>query len=173
MDKVAESTILQAQFVNRKDKHRIRAYNPIMQKLADKGHHVDIQIWDNYVSAEFKKTIKNDWGATYELVPPNVHRRNIAERAIRTFKAHFIAILTGVDPEFPKYMWDNLLVKTELTINLLRQATLNPRMSAWEYYNGSFDYSATPLVPLGCKSLSITPPTQENLGTKEEERDLV
>ena len=122
-----------------------------MQKLADRGHHVEIQILDNEVSAEFKKTIKNDWGATYQLVPPNVHRRNIAERAIRTFKAHFLAILAGVDPDLPKYMWDNLLVQTELTINLLRKATLNPRMSAWEYYNGEFDYSATPLGPLGCK----------------------
>ena len=48
-------------------------------------------------------------------------------------------------------MWDNLLVQTELTINLLRQATLNPIMSAWEYYNGTFDYSATSLGPIGCK----------------------
>ena len=36
------NTILQAPFVNRKGKHRIRAYNSIMQKLADRGHHVDI-----------------------------------------------------------------------------------------------------------------------------------
>ena len=48
-----------------------------MQKLADRGHHVDIQILDNEVSAEFKKTIKKDWGDTYQLVPPNVHRRKI------------------------------------------------------------------------------------------------
>ena len=122
-----------------------------MKKLTDRGHHVDIQILDNEVSAEFKKTIQQDWGAKYQLVPPNVHRRNIAERVIRTFKAHFLAILAGVDPDFPKYMWDNLLIQTELTINLLRQAALNPRMSAWEYYNGKFDYSATPLGPLGCK----------------------
>ena len=54
------NTILQAPFVNRKDKHRIRAYNPIMKKLTDRGHHVDIQILDNEVSAEFKKTIKQD-----------------------------------------------------------------------------------------------------------------
>ena len=56
-----------------------------------------------------------------------------------------------MDPDFPKYMWDNLLVQIELTINILRQANLNPRMSAWEYYNGAFDYSATALGPLGCK----------------------
>ena len=49
-----------------------------MKKLADRGHHVDIQILDNEVSDEFKKTIKNGWGATYQIVPPNVHRRDIA-----------------------------------------------------------------------------------------------
>ena len=105
------NTILQAPFVNRKDKHIIRAYNSIMQKLADRGHHVDIQILYDQISAEFKKTINNDWGATYQLVPPNVHRRNIAERAIRTFKAHFLAIMAGLDPDFPKYMQDNLLLQ--------------------------------------------------------------
>ena len=31
-------------------------------------------------------------------MPPNVHRRNIVEIAIRTFKAHFISVLAGVDP---------------------------------------------------------------------------
>ena len=86
-----------------------------MQKLNDRGHHVDIQILDNEVSAESKKTIKNYWGATYQLVPPNVHIKNISERAIRTFKAQFIAILAVVDPDFPEYIWDNLLVQTELT----------------------------------------------------------
>ena len=95
------NTILQAPFVNRKDKHRIKAYNSIMKKLTDRGHHVDIQILDNEVSAEFKKTIQQDWVAKYQLVPPNVHRRNIAKRAIRTFKAHFLAILAGVDSDFP------------------------------------------------------------------------
>ena len=117
-----------------------------MQKLADRRHHVDIQILDNEVSTEFKKTIENDWDAKYQWVPPNVHRRNISERAFITFKSHFLAILTGVDLDFPKYMWDNLLVQTVLTINLLRQATLNPRMSEWEYYNGALDYSATPFA---------------------------
>ena len=83
-----------------------------MQKLADKGHHVEVQILDNEVSAEFKKKIVKDWGASYQLIPPNLHRRNVAERAIRTFKAHFLAILAGVYPEFPKFMLENLLVQT-------------------------------------------------------------
>ena len=126
------NTILQAPFFNRKDKHRISAYNSSMQRLADRCHHVKVQILDNKVSSDFKKTIVKYWGAIYQLVPPNVHRRNVAERAIHTFKAHFLSILAGVDPNFPKYVWYNLLLQTELTSNLLRQATLNPIMSTWE-----------------------------------------
>ena len=66
-------------------------------------------------------------------MPPNVHRRNVAERAIRTFKEHFLAVLAGVVPKVPKFIWDELLVQTEMTINLLRQATLNPIMSTQHF----------------------------------------
>ena len=38
---------------------------------------------------------------TYQLTPPNMHRINAAERAIRTFKNHFISGLATLDPEFP------------------------------------------------------------------------
>ena len=57
------NTILQAPFVNRKDKHRIRAYNSIMQRLTKKGHQVDFQILENEFSTEFKKTVLDDWDA--------------------------------------------------------------------------------------------------------------
>ena len=36
-----------------------------------------------------------------ELVPPGCHRRKLAEVAIKTFKAHFIAILAGLPASFP------------------------------------------------------------------------
>ena len=118
--------ILQAKFANRKYKHRIRAYNYIMRCLADRGHQVDIQILDNEVSADFKRTIVEYWCDTYQLVPPNVHRRNISERSICNFKAHFSSVLARVDSNFPNFMWENLLVQTEITLNLLWQATLKP-----------------------------------------------
>ena len=123
------NTILQEPFVNRKDKHRIRAYNFIMSRLTDRGHQVDVQILYSKVSADFKITIVEDWCATYQMVPPNVHQRNIAERAIRTFKAHFLSVLAGLGSTFHKFMRDNLLAQIELTLNLLRQATLNPSIS--------------------------------------------
>ena len=127
-----------------------------MQRLTEKGHQMDVQILDKEGSTEFKKTIVDDWNATYQLVSPNFHIRNIARRAIRTSKAHFISVLAVLDPTFPKFIWDNLLVQTELTINLLLQATLNTSMSAWGYFNGTFDFTATPLGPIGCKLIIHT-----------------
>ena len=147
------NTILQAPFKTKKDAHRIEAYNSIMQRLRDRGHRVDLQILDNEASADYKRVIEQKWKCNYQLVPPDVHRRNAAERAIRTFKAHFLSILSGVDANFPKFLWDLLLPQTELTLNLLRQATLDPTKSAWEYFNGPFNYDATPIGPAGCKIL--------------------
>jgi hypothetical protein len=45
----------------------------------------------------------------YQLVPPHCHRRNVAERAIRTSKEHFVAGLSSVDPSFPLHLWYRLL----------------------------------------------------------------
>ncbi len=56
---------------------------------------------------------------THESVPPRNHRRNLAERAIQTFKHPFIAILSRVDDKFPLSLWCHLLSPAELTINLL------------------------------------------------------
>ena len=65
-------------------------------------------------------------------------------------------MLAWVDPVFNKFKWDNLLAQTELTLNLICQYTLNPRISAWEYFNGTFDYVATPLGSIGCKIIIHT-----------------
>ena len=97
-----------------------------MQRLTNNKHLVDIQILDNEASAEYKRAIKTKWNAAYQVVPPNTQQSNAAERAIRTFKANFLSILTGVAPGFPSILWDLLLPQNELTLNLLRQATLDP-----------------------------------------------
>jgi hypothetical protein len=45
----------------------------------------------------------------YQVVPPHVHRRNAAKRAIWTFKNYFIAGLCSIDPNFSLQLWDRLL----------------------------------------------------------------
>ena len=113
--------ILAKTLASRRDTHRLLAYDNIMQRISDNKLIVDLQILDNEASAEYKRAIKKKWNANYQLVPPNTHRSNAAERAIRTFKAHFLSILAGVAPDFPRNLWDLLLPETELTLNLLRQ----------------------------------------------------
>ena len=58
-------------------------------------------------------------------------------------------------------MWDSLLEKTELTLNLLHQAMLNPSMSAWDYFNGPFDFAATSLGPMGCQVIIHSKPSKQ------------
>ncbi len=83
-----------------------------------------------------------------------MHRRNKAEQAIRTFKAHFISILAGIDPSFPRNRWDLLLPQAEIRVNLLRQSLLRPDISAWEHFNGPLNFNATPMGPPGCRVIA-------------------
>ena len=53
-----------------------------------------------------------------------------------------------------------MLPQCELTLNLLRTSSLNPKLSAWEYLFGVFDYNKTPSVPPGAKIIAHTKPSQ-------------
>ena len=63
----------------------------------------------------------------FQLVPPHLHRANAAERAIRIWKNHFIAILYGLDPSLPLQLWDRLLDQTNITFNLQASMTIPPK----------------------------------------------
>jgi hypothetical protein len=134
-----------------------------MTCLAAKGLLVDLQILNNKASAEYKEAITFKWNAKFQLVPLDMHCQNWAECAIRTFKDHLLAILASVNSTFPLYLWDFLLPQAELILNLLRQATFNPRISAWEFFQGYFDFNKTPLGPVGCCILIHAKPTMRRL----------
>ena len=108
-----------------------------------------LHILDNEAPEALKEAIKSN--CKMQLVPPDTHRSNLAERAIQTFKSHFVSILSGVSDKFPLHLWDRLLPQTILTLNLLRQSNVNPNVSAYHYVNGPFDYNAMPLGPMGCE----------------------
>ncbi len=124
------NAILVRPFQSNHDSHRIAAYNDLYSRLVTQHATPDVHILDNEASKAFLKAI-TDNGCKHQLVPPHVHRQNRAERAIRTFKDHFLSILAGMAPTFPKDRWDLLLPQAELTLNLLRPSN-NPSRSAWE-----------------------------------------
>ena len=154
------NAILVQPFQSKHDHHRIPAYTSIMTQLKARGLQVTRHVLDNEASTAYRNAITAIWNCTYQLVPPDMHRRNTAERAIRTFKAHFLTILAGVDPTFPATRWDHLLLpQAELTINLLRQATTHTTISAWECINGPFNFDATPTGPPGSRALIHAKPS--------------
>jgi hypothetical protein len=150
--------ILQQAFQMKEDKYRIPAFNAIMAQLAARGLLVDLNIRYNESSSGFKQVILESWKTKFQLVPLDMHRRNKAKQMIWHFKNHFLSILAGVNAVFPPYLWDILLPKAKLTVNLLRQATIYPKIFAWEFFNGLFDFNKTPLAPMGCRVLIHTKP---------------
>jgi hypothetical protein len=105
---------------------------------------------DNKALEAFKQCIQEQQ-MKYELVPPGNHQCNQAERAIQTFKAHFISILAGVDNKFPLSLWCHLLEPTELTLNLLRQSKVAPKISAYAHIHGQ--HNTSPLQTKGLPNM--------------------
>jgi hypothetical protein len=106
---------------------------------------------DNEVSKTLIRYIEETANLDYQLVSPHNHRANPAERAIQTYKAHFISILSGVHPDFPDNCWDLLIPHTNLTLNIHRQSKLQPKLSAHTLIHGNFNFDKTPLAPPGCQ----------------------
>ena len=136
----------------------LAAYKRIHTLLTSRGLKPQLQRLDNEASTQLKNFL-SDNQIDFQLVPPHAHRRNAAERAIRVFKNHFIAGLSSTDPSFPLHLWDRLLPQALLTLNLLRSAHINPKLSAQALIHGPFDFNRTPLATPGTKVLIHTKPS--------------
>jgi hypothetical protein len=135
----------------------VKAYDSIHQELSVKGFKPKLQTLDNEASTALKNFFTAN-NIVYQLVPPHCHRRNTGERAIRTFKEHFVARLSSVDPSFPMHLWDRLLPQAEITLNLLRTSRLHPQLSAATHYHGLVDYNRTAFAPPGFKTIAHEKP---------------
>jgi hypothetical protein len=131
----------------------VNAYDLIHQELTAKCFKPKLQILDNEASSASKHKITTH-DVEYQLVSPHCHRRNAAERAIHTFKEHFVAGLASVDPDFPLHLWDRLLPQAEMTLNLLRTSRKHPHLSTAAHYHGLIDYNKTAFAPPGCKIIA-------------------
>ena len=151
--------ILQYPLKSRQGKEIADAFHATFLKLTKHGHATKLFILDNECSNDLKLAILNT-NSTFELVPPHQHRRNAAERAIRTAKNHLLAGIATCDPDFPITEWDRLLRQSELTLNLLRTSRINPSLSAWAYVNGVHNFNKVPLAPPGTKIIMHSKPDQ-------------
>jgi hypothetical protein len=143
--------ILMEAMRNRTEGEIIAAYRRIMKRMRKSNLTIKKHILDNEASANYKEAIANN-KVEYKLVPPNNHQQIQAERAIQTFKSHFIAIICGIDNSFPMNLWCKLLPQAERTLNLLSQSNTVtvPTISAYTHMYGAHDYMKKPFAPMGC-----------------------
>ena len=74
-------------------------------------------VLNNECSTEFTQEIK-EHELEYKLAPTGQHRRNLAERTVKTWKAHTIGAINGVSDKFPLGLWDELLSQLDMQLNL-------------------------------------------------------
>jgi hypothetical protein len=135
---------------NRSDAEAIRAYSTIYDELTSKGLKPKFQTMYNEATTALKQLLHSK-DIQFQLVPTRVHRQNAAERAIHTFKNHFVTMYCSTDTQLHIHLWYRLIPQAVITLNLLRQSQLNPKLSAHAQLNGLFDYNKTPLSPPGTK----------------------
>ena len=109
---------------------------------------------DNQISSSVRQLLAKA-NITLDLTPVGQHRRNKAERAIRTFKNHFIATLARVDKDCPLELWPEFLEQIEFTLNLMR---ISPSgTSAWSSLHGLADLNKSSIAPLEIKVVAHIP----------------
>ena len=128
-----------------------------MFKLA--GASPETYVMDNETSKDLLSAFQDE-RIDYQLVTPYKHRNNKAERAIRIFKSHFKSCLATTDPKFPLAEWDRLIPQANITLNLLRSSRCNPKLSAYSYIFGTFNFRATPMAPPGTKVVAHVHPSK-------------
>ena len=91
---------------------------------------------------------------------PHTYRWYAAERAIQTFKNYLSAGLASCNPKFALREWNKTIPQYVLALNLLHNTRMNPKIAAYTYLFGNFDFNKSPLTPPGTcistrKKLSI------------------
>ena len=149
---VASNSIWVEAMKNRTEGEIIQAREKALYRMKLCGITPERQVLDNEASAAYKEAI-TDSGMTYQLVPPDDHRRNVAEKAIQTWKDHFIAALSGTADDFPLHLWCQVIPQMEKQLCLLRQTNINPKISTYAHLYGPHNYNALPFVPIGMQAL--------------------
>ena len=93
-----------------------------------------------------------------QLVEPHNHRVNAAERAIQSFKNHFIAGLSIGDKNFPNILWSYLTSQAQYSLNFLRTLLVHPKLSAYHVLEGTHGLNRHPWAPPTTRSNIFNPP---------------
>jgi hypothetical protein len=146
---------------SRSKEELLRAYHEIYEWLLRRGFKPLLHKMDNKTSHKVKNIIQAQQ-TRLQYTPPDMHRTNPAERAIRPWKNHFLAGIAGLPKSFPIANWCRLTKQCNATLNMLRPCRPNPLLLAYEALEGSFSFNATPMAPLGTEVLVHMKPNRRS-----------
>lgn len=95
------------------------AFKQVYTTLTNNSYTPTLHVTDNQANAPIKQFLTTN-NCKIQLVEPYNHHVNAAERAIQTFKNHFISGLCITDKNFPSQLWSHLAQHATITCNLLR-----------------------------------------------------
>jgi hypothetical protein len=145
---------------NKQASSYVNAFTNTIEFFESHNATVSYQRLDNETSLLLEKYLKRK-NITLQYVPPNTHRANKAERAIRDARSHIISSYVTTHTDFPLNLWDEILPQIEISLNLLRPHHPDPTKSAYEgLYGTKYDFLAHPIAPVGTLVVVHEKPTQ-------------
>ena len=151
------NAILVCALTDQTDKSMLEAFQDVYEYLTKRGFQPKLNVMDNQCSKTIQTFIKKN-GAKIQLVNPDDHRVNAAERAIQTRKNHWLSGLGTLDPNCPLQLWCQFIEQGQDTLNMWITSRINNRLSAYAILDGQFEFDKTPLALVGTKALVFLDP---------------
>jgi hypothetical protein len=139
------------------NKSLLAAFEDVYEYLTNRGFKPQLNVMDNQCSKTIQKFIESS-NAKIQLVNPDDHRVNAAERAIQKWKNHWLAGMGTLDPNCPIQLWCQFIEQGQDTLNMSRTSRVNPKLSAYAILDGQFEFDRTPMAPVGTKALVFLDP---------------
>ena len=89
---------------NKTEGEMILAWSRALERMKDQGILRTHQVPENEISTSYIQDIKQT-SIIFQLVPSYDHQHNLAEKAIQTWKYHFIGAMSGTAAAFPSHLW--------------------------------------------------------------------
>jgi hypothetical protein len=95
----------------------MQAYRLVYAYLTAQGFKLELHKMDNKMSHNINTFIRKE-NTRLQNTPPDIHRTNLAEQEICTWKNHFLSGIARLPKTFPIANWCRLTNQTDFTLNM-------------------------------------------------------
>ena len=146
---------------NLKGETLINTFDTIFQDFTAYRHKPLFNVTDNQATTPCKAYLQQH-DCTWQFVEPSNHQVNVAERAIQSFKNHFISDLCSTNTKWSIQLWDQLTEQALITLNLCQIEHAYPTKSAYHAMHGhKYNWNRCPMAPPGTIAVVYKDPTRQ------------